>query len=120
MVSKAEKRAARRAQAQAAAPAPQAEQPKTEQAAKPTRKPTGTIKVLKDDPTFRGARKAWFERLKEFNGKDVGEFEADCKANPPSTPTKGVLAGKCEPPSGWVGYFRRTGICSIVPPGKTE
>lgn len=31
-------------------------------------------------------------------------------ASPPSTPTRGKLAGVCEPPAGWYGYLARQGL----------
>lgn len=103
MVSKAEKRAARRAQA---TNAPQAETPKTEA----TTKRVGTVKVLKTDAKFRGAREAWYNKLKEFDGKPIADYEKACTDTPPSLPK----SGKAEKPSGWIGYFQRTGILSVV------
>src|SRR5688572_27633806 len=44
------------------------EQPKQE--AQAERKPV-VIKVLKHDAKFRGAREAWYNRLKEFDGKPL-------------------------------------------------
>ncbi len=108
MVSKAEKRAARRAQATVA---PQAETPKTEATtAQPTVKRVGTVKVLKADAKFRGAREAWYQKLKEFDGKPIADYEKACTDSPPSLPK----SGKAEKPSGWIGYFTRTGILSVV------
>lgn len=117
MVTKAEKRAARRA-AQSAAP----QQPKDDTAntTPPAEKQqsvtrrVGTVKVLKTDAKFRGARDAWYAKLKEYDGKPIADYEAECTKTPPSLPK----SGKAEKPAGWIGYFVRTGILSIVQPSK--
>lgn len=74
------------------------------------------ICVVKMGAKLRGARDAWYQRLVAFNGKPLAEYEADCKANPPSTPAKGALAGKGEPPSGWVSWFKRHGWLTVEAP----
>ena len=52
-----------------------------------------------------GARAAWLAAVAAHNGKTVAQFTAAVTANPPSTPTKGKLAGKLEPVPGWLNYF---------------
>lgn len=69
-------------------------------------KPAGArVLVVKPGLQFRGARQAWYARLLQHNGKTVAEFTASVLAAPPSTPTKGVYAGRCEPPAGWLAWF---------------
>lgn len=60
------------------------------------------------------ARHAWWQAVQAHNGKPVSTFVAAVQANPPSTPTKGKLAGKVEPPAGWLGYFVRQGVVQLV------
>lgn len=68
------------------------------------------IKVLKADMVYKGNRLAWYNRLKEFEGKTEGEFLADAKARPPSLTRNGTT----EPPTGWVGFFKRQGVLSLT------
>lgn len=67
------------------------------------------IKVLKKDATFRGARAAWYERLKQFDGKTEGEYIASTKESPPAL-TRNQTA---ENPTGWVSWFKRHGVISL-------
>lgn len=102
MISKAERKAARRAQV---------EVPKQEATtAQPAVKRVGVVKVLKTDAKFRGAREAWYNKLKEYEGKPIADYEKACTDTPPSLPK----SGKAEKASGWIGYFQRTGILSVV------
>lgn len=71
---------------------------------------------VKAGAKLRGAREAWYQRLLKYEGKPLAEYVADCTANPPSTPTKGALAGKGEPPSGWVSWFKREGLLAVEAP----
>ncbi len=84
---------------------------------KPTEpaKPTTVtvIKVLKKDGKFGGARKAWYDVILAHDGKPLQDLIAAVTAKPPSTPKKGVLAGKLEPPMGWVGYFKRSAFITL-------
>ncbi len=68
------------------------------------------IKVLKKDAKFRGAREAWYIRLKEFDGKPVEEYVQDCERSCPQL-TKNQTK---ENPTGWVGFFKRQGIMQEV------
>jgi len=52
-----------------------------------------------------GARAAWLAAVAAHNGKTVAQFTAAVTAKPPSTPTRGKLAGKLEPVPGWLNYF---------------
>ena len=61
-----------------------------------------------------GARGKWWAALQKYNGKPVAAFVTHVLANPPSTPKKGKLAGKCEPPAGWVNWFVRQGLVKVV------
>lgn len=59
---------------------------------------------------YRGARAAWLELLLTFNGKELGAFVKEAKANPPSKPKQGKYAETGEPPQGWVNFFTREKI----------
>lgn len=76
-----------------------------------------TIKVNTTEAkkaNFRGARAAWLEALQAYDGKPLEEFTKHVQENPPSTPKTGKLAGKCEPPMGWVRFFVRQDLVEIV------
>lgn len=68
------------------------------------------IKVLKTDAKYRGAREAWYNVLKEFDGKPVDDYIEHCKEKCPQLTKNG---GK-ENPTGWVGFFKRQGIMQEV------
>lgn len=70
------------------------------------------IKILKPDTPYRGARAAWFGRLKEFDGKTEEEFIESAKANPPAL----TRAGTPENPTGWLRFFDRTHVASFQTP----
>ncbi len=88
-------------------------------AGKPSAKAVPGVCRVKAGAKLRGAREAWYQRLLAFNGKPLAEFVADATANPPSMPTKGALAGKGEPPSGWVSWFKRQGLLAVEAPTAT-
>lgn len=67
------------------------------------------LKVLKADMVYRGARLAWYARVKEFDGKTEGEFIESAKQNPPAL-TQNQTA---ENPTGWVSFFKREGVLSL-------
>lgn len=67
------------------------------------------LKVLKKDAKFRGARQAWYEVLVAHDGKPESEYVETCTKTPPSVPK----SGRVEAPSGWVSFFKRTGILSL-------
>lgn len=67
------------------------------------------ISVLKSNVKFRGARAAWYEVLRSYNGKPAGDFLAQCTKSPPSVPKSGIA----EPASGWLRYFTRSGIAEL-------
>jgi hypothetical protein len=97
--------------------------PTPEVAATPATPPTKVtvkpvlIKVLKSDAKFRGARDAWYAELKAHDGKTLKEYVDACTAKPPSLPK----SLKAEAVSGWVSYFKRTGILELVEaPAKAE
>lgn len=127
MVSKAQKRAAALAKAQAGVSASQppvanpvvtetkvtplatAEQPKV------VTKVVGNLQV-KDGLQFRGARQAWYDVLKAHNGKPAQEYLEATAKTPPSLPK----SGRAEAPSGWLRWFVRHGHAVIVQPPKAE
>jgi hypothetical protein len=71
------------------------------------------ILQVKAGVALRGARASWYAVLLQYNGKPVAEFLAATAATPPSVPKSGVA----EKPSGWLGWFTRTGVASVVQPG---
>lgn len=73
------------------------------------RKPV-IIKVLKADAKFRGAREAWYNRLKEYDGKPLDDYIESCKKNCPQLTKNNTQ----ENPTGWVGFFKRQGILEEV------
>ncbi len=66
---------------------------------------------VKPGMKYRGARDAWYARLQAHNGKDAASYLASCKENPPSLPKSGVA----EAPQGWLSWFVRQGVCTLVP-----
>jgi hypothetical protein len=93
---------------QASAPA----QATNAQAAKPAPKgPAGVLQV-KPGLTYRGARAAWYAVLLAHNGKPATAYLETCAATPPSLPK----SGKAEPPQGWLAYWVRTGVATLVQP----
>lgn len=88
---------------QAAAPAPT---PPVVPASAPVPK---VIKVLKTDAKYRGARAAWYEVLRQHDGRTVKEYTEATTAKPPSVPK----SGRVENPAGWVSYFVRTGVAQV-------
>ena len=75
-----------------------------------------TIKLVKGvKANFRpgSARAQYYAAITAYNGKPLSAFTAAVAANPPSMPTRGKLAGKPEPISGWVSYFVRTGYITL-------
>ena len=88
----------------------QVQAPVNVQAGKPA---TPGILQVKPGAALRGARAAWYGVLLQYNGKPVAEFLAAAAANPPSLPKSGVA----EKPTGWLGWFTRTGLASVVQAG---
>lgn len=88
----------------AAAPAQKVEAAPAAAPARPSK-----IKVVKADTKYRGAREAWFNRLKEFDGKTEGEFLADTRERPPAL-TRNQTA---ENPTGWMRFFVRSGVATL-------
>lgn len=129
MVSKAEKRARAQAKLEAAKGAsanPQAGEttpPVTiqageKQAAAPKVRTAvvGILQVKTEGVNLRGARQAWYDVLKAHNGKPAQGYLDATAENHPSLPK----SGRPENPSGWLRWFVRNGIATIVPPTKTN
>lgn len=73
------------------------------QEAKPLR-----LVLLKKDITFKGARQAWWERIKGMEGKTKEEVMASLEKDRPSVyGNKSKHAGKPEPVPGWVRFYER-------------
>lgn len=88
---------------------------------------TAVIQLTNKAPKFRqatppavNARQAWYNVLAQFNGCAVQAFTTYVQANPPTTPKRGKLAGKCEPPAGWLNWFTRNGFCKVVQVAKPK
>jgi len=78
-------------------------------------KAEGTIVVNKQNMPYRGARAAWYDVLCKYDGRAYSEFLAEVEANRPSVyGPKSRHAGQPEPVPGWVGFFLRNGIASVV------
>lgn len=71
----------------------------------------GVLQV-KQGVALRGARAQWYTLLCAYNGQPVAQWLAAAAATPPSLPKSGVA----EKPSGWLRYFTRTGIATVVAP----
>ncbi len=88
---------------------------KTETPASATAAPAADAKplrlvVVKKDLVFRGARQAWYDRLKALEGKPKAEVLADLEARRPSVyGAKSKHMGKPEPVAGWVRFYERNG-----------
>jgi hypothetical protein len=72
-------------------------------------KVVGVLKV-KDGLNFRGARQAWYEELKAHDGKPAQEYLDATTKKAPSLPK----SGKQEPSSGWLRWFVRHEVASII------
>ena len=68
---------------------------------------------VKQGVALRGARAAWYGVLCQYHGQPAAAFLAHCAANPPSLPKSGVA----EAPQGWLSWFTRQGIATLVPAG---
>lgn len=86
-------------------------QPKAEAAAAPTpTRKAGTIKLLRTDVNYKGNREAWFNRLREYDGRPLDDFLASAKESPPALTRNNTP----EPPAGWVGFFKRERVLAVV------
>ncbi len=72
------------------------------------------IKVLKHDGKYSGARKAWYDAIRAYDGKTVDAF-VEATRTPEGCPAK-TKNGTCEPPMGWVGFFKREGMVQVLNP----
>ena len=60
------------------------------------------------------ARDLYWQRFQEFNNKTIQELEISIAETPPSQPKSGKLAGKTEPISGWISFFKKEGLLKII------
>jgi len=67
---------------------------------------------VKQGCNFRGARANWYAVLLQHNGQPAAAYLATCKATPPSLPKSGVA----EKPQGWLSWFLRHGVATLVAP----
>jgi ferric-dicitrate binding protein FerR (iron transport regulator) len=75
--------------------------------------PVGVVKV-KAGMKYRGARQAWYERIVSFDGKPLADLVANVEKNRPSVyGNKSRNMGQPEPVSGWLQFFKRTGVMKI-------
>lgn len=84
----------------------------TPKKAAPVQSPVITV-IAQPKKQFGGARGAYWAVFKAHNGKTLAQLAAHVAANPPSVPSRGKLAGKPEPLSGWVGFFKRQGLITL-------
>jgi hypothetical protein len=122
MVSKAEKRARAQAkleqqgkggptaESKANAPADTAKAMSGD--AKVVTKVVGNLQVKMEGVSLRGARAAWYTVLQAHNGKPAQTYLEETAKTPPSLPK----SGRAENPSGWLRWFVRNGIATIVQP----
>ena len=76
-----------------------------------------TIKVISQPkkPFLKNsARDLYWQRFQEFNNKTIQELEISIAETPPSQPKSGKLAGKTEPISGWISFFKKEGLLKII------
>ena len=68
---------------------------------------TGVIKLTGKDKKYRAgsARDKWWQELKNWNGRHVGDWADSMFTNPPSKPAVGKFKYSGEPPSGWINFF---------------
>ena len=60
------------------------------------------------------ARGQYWSRFGTFDGKPLADLEASINKDPPSQPKHGKLAGKTEPFSGWLSYFKAQGLVEVA------
>lgn len=70
----------------------------------------GKIKLLRTDVRYKGNREAWFNRLKEYDGKTLDEFLTSASEKPPALTRNGTP----EPPMGWFSFFKREQVAAVV------
>jgi hypothetical protein len=68
-----------------------------------------TLKVVKAEQKYEGARALWYAALREHDGKSTEAFVAACTKKPPTLPK----SGKAEDPRGWLRYFVREGVAAL-------
>lgn len=72
-------------------------------------KAAGPVLRIKGEQSFRGARAAWFEALRKYDGQSPEAFLEACKTTPPVL----NMSGKAEDPRGWLRYFVREGVAAV-------
>ena len=72
--------------------------------------PPAKVLKIKAGMKYRGAREAWYTRLQQYEGKSEEEFIKSATTDPPSLTKK----NEPEPPSGWIAFFKRTGVAQLV------
>ena len=60
------------------------------------------------------ARDLYWQRFQKFNNKTIQELEISIAETPPSQPKSSKLAGKTEPISGWISFFKKEGLLKII------
>jgi hypothetical protein len=68
-----------------------------------------TLKVVKTEQKYEGARALWYATLREHDGKTTEDFVSACTKTPPTLPK----SGKAEDPRGWLRYFVREGVAVL-------
>jgi hypothetical protein len=68
-----------------------------------------TLKIVKGEQKYEGARAAWYAALLAHDGKKADDFVTACTKKPPTLPK----SGKAEKPEGWLRYFVREGVAAL-------
>jgi hypothetical protein len=82
----------------------------------PVVKAAAQVQVLrvKAGMPFRGARKAWYELLTQYDGKPAADFLAAATAERPSKyGARSKHCGQAEPVAGWFRFFLRVGAARV-------
>jgi hypothetical protein len=61
------------------------------------------------------ARALWFAAVAKHAGSPLPVYVKAVTTSPPSLPQRGKSAGKLESPEGWVAYFVKQGLVTVVP-----
>jgi hypothetical protein len=68
-----------------------------------------TLKIVKTEQKYEGARALWYAALRQHDGKSTEDFISACTKTPPTLPK----SGKAEDPRGWLRYFVREGVAAL-------
>ena len=75
----------------------------------PAKPEAKTLKIVKGEQKYEGARALWYAALLAHDGKSADDFVTACTKKPPTLPK----SGKAEDPRGWLRYFVREGVAAL-------